>query len=445
MPQPDEARYTQGPVGRHVLHLILTSWVSMLAVYAVEFLSLFYLGQLRQPELLSALGFVAMTQFVLMSLSIGLSIGGSVGASRAWGAGQAQQAREVGGASLALVAGLAVLGGGLYLGLLRLALPHLGFSAPVQALVWQQALWTTPSLLGAGLGMMAANLLRAGGHPQPAMWVLLLGTGLVAVLDPWFLFGLDWGLDGVALAMGLSRTATALVGLWVLVHLGLVARPRGESARTARRTVLGVALPAGLTIMATPVAVIFTVVTFAREGDQIMAGVTVIDRVIQLAFCLFFTLPSALGPVLGQNLGASRPERVREAVAVAHTGTLAYGLVVALALTLLAPWVPGWFQVQGDAAELVVFFCRWGSWSWAVTSAFFVAISAFNSLGQPGRSLALSWLRASVGTVPFVLLGSHWGGATGVVAGQSLGFALFAGLAWWWCQRLMASLPAHTA
>ena len=72
-----------------------------------------------------------------------------------------------------------------------------------------------------------------------------------------------------------------------------------------------------------------------------------------------------------------------------------------------------------------------------------MAISAFNSLGWPGRSLALSWLRATVGTVPFVLLGSHWGGATGVVAGQSLGFALFAGVAWWWCQRLMASLPAR--
>jgi Na+-driven multidrug efflux pump len=95
-----------------------------------------------------------------------------------------------------------------------------------------------------------------------------------------------------------------------------------------------------------------------------------------------------------------------------------------------------------------VFFCRYGSFAWALNSLYFVAISAFNNLGHATWSTAFSWLRTTLGTIPFVLLGSHLGGAEGVIVGQAVGNVIFAVLAIVVCYRVLAKpprLPAHAA
>ena len=50
------ARFISGPMGPHVLEMVLTGWASMLAVFAVEFLSLLYLGTLKDEAVLGAVG-----------------------------------------------------------------------------------------------------------------------------------------------------------------------------------------------------------------------------------------------------------------------------------------------------------------------------------------------------------------------------------------------------
>ena len=58
----------------------------------------------------------------------------------------------------------------------------------------------------------------------------------------------------------------------------------------------------------------------------------------------------------------------------------------------------------------MVFFCRYASFIWVLNSFFFVAVAVFNNLGHAGYSTAISWLRATVGTLPLVWLGARLGG-----------------------------------
>jgi hypothetical protein len=61
----------------------------------------------------------------------------------------------------------------------------------------------------------------------------------------------------------------------------------------------------------------------------------------------------------------------------------------------------------------------------------FVSNAAFNNLGSPRLASALNVGKATIGTVPFVILGSqHWG-AGGVLIGQATGSILFGVLAYW--------------
>ncbi|MEZ9331118.1 MATE family efflux transporter, partial [Vibrio breoganii] len=83
------------------------------------------------------------------------------------------------------------------------------------------------------------------------------------------------------------------------------------------------------------------------------------------------------------------------------------------------------FSLQGDAAIIVAAFCTYVALTFTFNGALFVANTSFNNLGKPLYSTALNLGKATLGTLPFVYLGSQWYGALGVLYGQALGNVLF--------------------
>ncbi|MPS76919.1 MAG: MATE family protein [Achromobacter sp.] len=440
--EPPRARFLSGPLGPHVLEMALTGWASMLAVVAVEFLSLLYLGTLQDEAVMGAVGFGSMTQFTITSVSIGVTVGGAALVSRALGAGNLLRARTLAGASLVLMAGAALGAAAVFLAAIAPFTAAIGLAPDVRAHLLSYVLITTPFAVVMGIGMMLSNLLRASGRGRQSMWVLLAGTATVAVLDPIVIFVLDAGMQGIAWAGGVGRLATVALGGWLVFGKHRLVDWPGRRALLADLAAIGkIALPAALTALATPAAVIFTVSTYATFGPSVMAGATVVDRVLQLAYSLYFVLPGAIGPILGQNLGAGQWDRVKQTVRLTSRWALLYGLGVATLLAVFAPWVADLFQVAGPGRDLIIFFCRYGSFAWALNSLFFVAIAVFNNLGYAAYSTMIGWLRATLGTLPFVWLGAHYGGAEGVLLGQTLGFALFSVIAIAVCSRVLRSPP----
>ena len=92
--------------------MVLTGWASLLAVFAVEFLSLLYLGTLGEEAILAAVGLGSMTLFTVMSVSIGVTVGGARPWCRArWGLATGRGARRLGGASLILMTAATAVAG----------------------------------------------------------------------------------------------------------------------------------------------------------------------------------------------------------------------------------------------------------------------------------------------------------------------------------------------
>ena len=341
------------------------------------------------------------------------------------------------------MAGSAVAAGAIFLAAIGPFTAAIGLAQDVRGHLLSYVLITTPFAVVMGVGMMLSNLLRAAGHGRQSMWVLLAGTATVAALDPIVIFVLDGGMEGIAWASGVGRLATVALGAWLVLRKHrLVAWPALRALRADLAVIGKIALPAALTTLATPAAVIFTVSTYAGFGPSVMAGATVVDRVLQLAYSLFFVLPGAIGPILGQNLGSGQWDRVKQTVRLTARWALCYGFAAATVLAVLAPWVPDVFQVTGPGRDLIIFFCRYGSFAWAVNSLFFVSIAVFNNLGYATYSTVIGWLRSTLGTLPFVWLGAHYGGPEGVMLGQSLGFALFSVIAMVVCLRVLREPPA---
>jgi Na+-driven multidrug efflux pump len=83
------------------------------------------------------------------------------------------------------------------------------------------------------------------------------------------------------------------------------------------------------------------------------------------------------------------------------------------------------FSLQGDASIIVAAFCSYVAITFTFNGALFVANTSFNNLGKPLYSTALNLGKATLGTLPFVYLGSQWYGALGVLYGQALGNVVF--------------------
>ena len=421
----ETARFVQGSTMRHVVVMAGTGAIGLVAVFAVDLINLFYLSLLGDPRIVAAVGFVGAVGFFQISLAIGLTIGLAAVVSRGIGAGAVADARRIASSSLFAILAATTLIGVATAALAGPVLGLLGATGATRTIATGLLLIVSPSLPLVAVGMSCSALLRCVGDARRALNVTLFAAVAAAALDPLFIFGLHLGITGAAISTVLSRLvllATGWAGASARHHLLGRLQPRAIAGDL--RLVFRVAGPAILTNLATPVASAFVTHSMARFGTEAVAGQASIDRLVPVAFGLVFALSGAVGPILAQNFGAARPDRVRAAlrdalifVAVAVGGAWLL-LFVSQDLIVRA------LAVRGEAIDLVRLFCTWLAGSFLFTGALFVANAAFNNLGFPFLSTLFNWGRATLGTIPLVAYGAHYG-PPGVLAGQAAGSVAF--------------------
>ena len=419
--------FTHGSLMRHVAVMTATGAIGLMAVFAVDLLSLFWVSKLGDQAFKAAVGYVGLTTFFVMSINIGLTIAASAVVSRALGAGDRPRARRLAASALVITA---------------------IFSAAMAAAVFVFRDWALTTLLHAhgepaevaskfiaisipanvplAVGMAFTGVLRAAGDARRAMYVTLSAGIATAFLDPLLIFGCGLGVYGAAWATVLSRLILLAVG-WrgaIGVH-DLVARPKLNDARGDFGPIMAIGFPAIMANMAAPVSSAYTLRVFSDFGEAAIAASAIIDRVTPVAFGVIFALSGSIGPIIGQNVGAKMMGRVQRALTDSFILSIGYVLFAWAVLALSAPALIAAFEAKGEAAQYVAFYCRYGVSAWLFLACLFVANAAFNNLGFPLLSMAFAWARATLGTIPFVTVGARYGGVQGALIGFALGCAVF--------------------
>lgn len=410
---------------RHVLEMTFAGSVGMIAIFLVDFLSLFYISMLKDERLTAGVGYATTVLFLAISVNVGMMIASSALVARRLGAGQRDIARRVattGGLLCALVGAATAI---ILLTFLPRLLEALGAEGETYT-VASRFLWITlPANALMALGMALSGTLRALGDARRAMLVTLIGGIATAILDPLFIFGFKLGTDGAAFATVASRVVFCIVG-WkaVVSHHDMFAQPAMEDVKAFSPALIGIAVPAILTNIASPIAQMFILSVVKRFGHEAIAASTIIDRLVPLAFGVLFALSGSVGPILAQNLGARRFDRVRQTLRDALIFSTAYSCLVWAVLALGRNSIPAIFGASPTAAAFVGWFCMVGAGAWVFIGLLFVANAAFNNLGFPLYSTAFNWGRATLGTMPFALFGAQWG-FEGVITSIIGGAAIF--------------------
>jgi len=438
-----QAKFLTGSLLRHITVMSATSSVGLMAIFAVDFIDMIFISMLGKEELAAAVGYAGAILFFTTSFGIGMAIAAGSVVARALGAGDPQMASRR--SATALFYG--VIFGSVFAAAVwfnaRTFAELLGASGETLDLTVGYLRIIIPSLPVLVAAMIGGAILRAHGDARRSMMSTIIGGIVNAVLDPILIFGLEMELTGAALASVVARFAIAYAALMpVIRNYGGFSKPTPDEFRQDFPAILGIAFPAILTQLATPVGQAFVTRSMAEFGAAAVAGMAIVGRLTPLAFGVIFALSGAVGPIIGQNAGAGAHDRVRTALreALLFTGAVVLGMT-ALLFVLRGP-IAGVFEAEGLTRDLVFLFCGPLALAFFFNGMLFVANAAFNNLGHPFYSTWLNWGRHTLGTIPFVMLGAAWYGAPGVLIGQAVGGVLFAAIAWVLVQRVLRKLDA---
>ena len=398
-----EHDFSVGSIPRNIISLALPMTAAQLINVLYSVVDRIYLGRLPGHLALTGLGLTLPIISIVMGFANLCGTGGAPLCSIYRGKGEEEEAERIMGNAftLLLIFGAAVTG--VFL-LFRHPLLYL-FGASDATYPYAEA-YMTIYLLGTvfvmiGLGMNP--FITSQGFGRTGMMTVGLGAVVNIVLDPVFIFALDRGVRGAALATVIAQGCSAV---WVLKFL------------TGRRAILRLRLR-NLALSAGRVKSI--VATLQAYGGDLYVGVmTIINSLREVFFMPVQGLTNGAQPVTGYNYGAGRYSRVRSSIRFSVAVTVGYAAVFWAAAMLFPGLLIRVFNSEPEVVAagipaLRIYFCLFIPMSLQMAGQ-----GVFVSLGRSKQAVFFSLLRKAIINAPLTVVLPIWMGTTGVFAAEAV-------------------------
>ena len=425
--------YTDGPIGRAIVLLAVPMVLELALESIFALVDVFFVGRLG-PDAIATVGLTESLMTIIYSALAGLSVGATATVARRIGE------RDMDGAAIAAVQAIA-------LGVL-IAVPSgiVGARFSRSLLLLMGA---TPGVLEHStfatilLGMNGVIVMlflinavfRGAGEAAVAMRVLWLANLFNIVLDPCLIFGIGpfprLGVAGAAVATTTGRSIGVLAQLFVLW------RGRGRIVIGRRHLRFDPHVMAGM-VRLSGVAVFQSLVgttsyvglvrIMASFGGAALAGCTITVRVIMFALLPSWGLANAAATLVGQNLGAGKPERAEVSVWRACLYTVVCLGVVGVLFVVFADPIVTRFTTDVDVASIGARGLRIVSVGFLFYSTGYVLTQAFNGAGDTWTPTILNIVCLWLGEIPLAYLLAHalGFGPSGVFAAFPIAFGAMA-------------------
>lgn len=386
-------------------------------------------------EPLAALSFTFPLTFLGIGIQVGMGIAIAALISRAIGAGQGHRAGRLG--VLALAGGGSVMA--LLLFLLWLcqdaAFGLLGASEGIRAVI--RPFWAV-QVCAAWVGAMiyfGYSLFRAHGNTRFPGTMMLLTSLLNLLLDPILIFGFG-PIPGLGLPGAAWATLAAFSGAGLMLMLAL--RGRGwlerQGVMAEMRTSAGpfarIAGPAMVSQLMPPLASMLATGLVAGMGASAVAAWGLASRLEGFSIVLVLGMTMALPPWLGRCFGAGDWAQVERLMGSAARMVLMWQVSLGIVLAVLARPLADLLVESTEVREYLALLIRFLPPSYGLLGVCILVVSASNALGWPMRAMLISFLRLFACYLPFLWLGSHLGGFTGLALGAAIGNLLAGAMAW---------------
>ena len=406
-----------GKVSRLLFQLSMPTIVSQIVNMLYNMVDRVYIGHMKPVETvgklaLTGVGVCLPVILLISAFAALLAMGGAPRASIAEGRGEPEESERIQGNSLTLLVTAALI---LTVVFQLFAEPLLlTFGASGNSIGYARdylRIYTLGTIfVQLTLGMNA--YITAQGFTTVSMKTVLIGAILNTILDPIFIFVLDLGVRGAALATSLSQAVSAL---WVLRFL-TGSQTKWKLRRENLKPVPAVFLPC-LALGLSPflmqsteslISVCFNSSLLKYGGDIAVGAMTVLISIMQLAMMPLQGLTQGAQPIVSYNYGARNAQRVREAFRCLLLACVTYSMT----LWVLVQLFPRAFALIFNNDPALVEYAAWALRVYmAATGIFGVQIACqqtFIALGNAKTSLFLAILRKIILLIPLIFILPHF-------------------------------------
>ena len=434
--------YTEGPIGRAILLLAIPMVLELVLESVFAVVDVFFVSRLG-ADAVATVGLTESMLTIVYAVAMGLSMGATATVARRIGE------RDPEGAANAAVQAIAL---GLFIAV-PLGLFGFWFARPLLALMGASpGVLANASFAAIVLGFNGVIMMlflinavfRGAGDAAVAMRVLWIANAINIVLDPCFIFGLgpfpQLGVTGAAVATTTGR------GIGVLVQLYLLSR--GDGRIVIRRRHLRLDAPvmismvrlSGTAVFQMLIAMtswIFLIRILASFGSAAVASCTIATRIVMFALLPSWGLSNAAATLVGQNLGANKPERAEASVWRATVYNVAFLGVVGMVFVAFAERIVAGFTTDPAVAPIAVRGLRIMSAGFPFYAAGYVLTQSFNGAGDTVTPTMINVMCLWLGEIPlaYVLARMAGFGPEGVFWAIALAFSAMSLVSAAWFRR----------
>jgi len=380
--------FTEGSIGRAIALLSVPMILEMMMESLFGIVNVFYVARLG-ADAVATVGLTESMLTIVFGIAIGLSMATTATVARRTGE------RDPEGAAVAAVQSI-IIG---FITSLPLAVAGLAFAPTLLRAMGAEAgvvrIGSTYAaiILGGNVCILLLFLInaifRGAGDAATAMRSLWLANIVNIILDPCFIFGLgpfpELGVTGSAIATTIGRGVGVVFQLWVLLG--------GRSRIRVRREHLRLDVPVMLKLLRISVGGMFQFLVataswlgltrvIAIFGSEALAGYTLSLRILIFALLPSWGMSNAAATLVGQNLGAGKPERAERSVLLAGLSNVIFLAAVALVFIVFTERIIGIFTTDASVVAYGVSSLRIMSYGFVFYGYGMVMVQAFNGAGD---------------------------------------------------------------
>jgi putative MATE family efflux protein len=447
-PNKSRVNLTEGPVSKSIVSLMLPMMIGMIALMSYGLADTYFVAQIGTLEL-AAMSFTFPVNFIVGAIAMGIGTGVSSIVSRLFGKEEMDAVQRIATHAMMLAAILGI--GVTILGLTTIypLFTLLGADETTLPLIEQYMSIYYFGGMFLVVPMIGNSVMRASGDAKTPAKIMSTAAVLNIILDPILIFGWDivgipaMGIEGAAIATVMANIGTALVSIGIIVFRDHLIRFNADDLKllfVSWKEIMHIGIPSMTSSLIAPMTTAFITWQVSQFGQEAVAGFGVASRVEGVAMLCMMALSASMAPFTGQNYGRGNYERVKEGVRFAYKFILGYGLIVAVLMTILSPYIAAAFTDDPIATNATMMHMRMVPWSYFGLGTGMIVVSAFNAIGKPMPAMWISLTRTILVYAPMAFFLAWWIGLFGVflaafianLASGTLGFLWFRSVFFKW-------------
>lgn len=418
----EQELFARAPIPRAYFKMALPVVLSMLVSLVYNMVDTWFIAQTQNTALVAGVSLCAPMFTLMVAMGDIFGLGGSSLISRLLGQGKEKRVRHVSAFCSygAIVWG--VLVGALMLIFRQPILHLLGASSDTMdsAMAYYSYLALgAPAII---FTLVPSNILRTEGMAVASMVGSITGALVNMILDPIFIFGLNMGAGGAALATVLSNVVSAvlLVVLLVAKSQRLSMRLRDcPVQRTELREILVIGVPASITNLMQSFAMTMTNRFLLPYGTGNVAALGIALKVNMIVMLIMVGFAFGAQPLLGYNYGANNRERLRDILKFDVLVQLVFSVVMTVVFLIFAPQIIRIFMSDSGVIQAGSRILRCMVITMPLMGIILVCTTLFQAAGKAMPAFLLSISRQGVALLLCMVVLSAVFGLYGVILAQA--------------------------